>query len=68
MLRLTGTLYYYLFNDSVDMRKGIYSLSDVVRHEMKQKNLYNCWNKTFYIRNYLKKYLAKLKDHIIAVI
>lgn len=36
MLGLTGTLNYYLFNGSVDMRKGIYSLSDVVRHEMKQ--------------------------------
>ena len=36
MLGLTGTLYYYLFNGSVDMRKGIYSLSDVVRHEMKE--------------------------------
>lgn len=36
MLGLTGTLNYYLFNGSVDMRKDIYSLSDVVRHEMKQ--------------------------------
>ena len=36
MLGLTGTLNYYLFNGSVDMRKGIYGLSDVVRHEMKQ--------------------------------
>ena len=31
----TGILNYYLFNGSVDMCKGIYSLSDVVHHEMK---------------------------------
>lgn len=36
MLGLTGTLNYYLFNGSIDMRKGVYGLSDVVRHEMKQ--------------------------------
>lgn len=36
MLGLTGTLNYYIFNGSVDMRKDIYSLSDVVRHEIKR--------------------------------
>ena len=36
MLGLTGTLNYYLFNGSIDMREGVYGLSDVVRHEMKQ--------------------------------
>ena len=36
MLGLTGTLNYYLFNGSIDIRKGGYGLSDVVRHEMKQ--------------------------------
>ena len=35
MRDLTRTLNDYLFNGSVDMRKGIYSLSDVVHHEMK---------------------------------
>ena len=36
MLGLTGTLNYFLFNGSVDMRKGVYGLSEVVRHEMKE--------------------------------
>ena len=27
MLGLTGTLNYYLFNGSIDMRKGVYGLS-----------------------------------------
>lgn len=34
MLGLSATYNYFLFNGSVDMRKGIYSLSAVVRDEM----------------------------------
>lgn len=34
MLGLSASYNYLLFNGSVDMRKGIYSLSAVVRDEM----------------------------------
>lgn len=34
MLGLSATYNYYLFNGSVDMRKGIFGLSEVVRQEM----------------------------------
>ena len=43
MLGLTGILNYYFFNGSIDMRKGVYGLSDVVRHEMKQEDAWLHW-------------------------
>lgn len=46
MLGPIGTLNYYLFNGSVDMRKkDVYGLSGVVRHGMRQNpnNLANIY-------------------------
>lgn len=36
MLDLTGSYKYFLFNGSVDMRKGLFGLAETVRNEMQQ--------------------------------
>jgi len=36
MLDLTGSYKYFLFNGSVDMRKGLFGLAETVRKEMQQ--------------------------------
>lgn len=39
MLGLSGTLHYYLFNGTVNMRKGVYALSEVIRSQMQENPL-----------------------------
>ena len=39
MFALTKSMSYYLFSDYVDMRKGIYSLYQLVKSEMKRNPL-----------------------------
>lgn len=39
MLGLSATYNYYLFNGSVDMRKGVFGLAEAVRSEMAENPL-----------------------------